>query len=81
MKPGDIINNKRPGNAGHVVIFAFWKDKASRRFEALEQNGGPKKAVVRELTLIDLETGGVTIAEYDDFAPGPYYAQRLNSLP
>lgn len=81
LMPGDAINNKRPSEIGHVVIFLLWLDKDHNRFVALEENGSHGRAVQTELTLGSHPDGGYTIKEYNNAAPGPYYAQRLNTLP
>jgi hypothetical protein len=80
LQAGDIINNKRPGNTGHVVIFVKWVDENYTSFLAYEENGGKGKAVQTTLTL--KKTGdSYTIIEYDRNAPGPYYAQTIKANP
>lgn len=78
LQPGDIVNNKRPGNKGHVVIFVRWITQT--QFVAYEENGA-YGAVQTELSLAGLTGGGRTIAEYQNLAPGPYYAQRYKGIP
>lgn len=81
IQSGDIINNKRSGNSGHVVLFVNWLDESQTRFMSYEENGGYGKATQTELTIEYLEDGGFTIKEYNDNAPGPYYAQHSPNLP
>ena len=80
LRPGDIINNKRGGNQGHVVLFVEWLDSENTNFRAYEENGGLGKAVETQLTLVE-RSGQHTILEYDSIAPGPYYAQRSIMYP
>lgn len=82
LSPGDILDNMRYGNEGHVVIFVKWIEKGVS-FEAYEENGGENynRAVATRLTLQALKTGGMTIVEYEEFAPGPYYAFRSQGIP
>lgn len=80
LQPGDIINNMRQGNSGHVVIFVRWITTGSK-FEAYEENAYYGKAVDTTLTLESLKTGGITIKEYEPYAPGPYYAYRYKNIP
>jgi hypothetical protein len=80
LQPGDIINNMRPGNSGHVVIFVRWVTTGTK-FEAYEENAYYGKAVNTTLTLESLKTGGTTIKEYEPYAPGPYYAYRYKNIP
>jgi Mg-chelatase subunit ChlD len=89
LQPGDIINNKRSGNDGHVVIFIRWRTTLST-FEAYEENADPNgdgnlsdgKAIKSILTLESLPGDQYTIKEFEDYtrAKGPYYAQRNISL-
>ena len=81
IQPGDIINNKRSGNDGHVVMFVNWIDQEYTKFTAYEENGGYGKAVQTELTIEYLSDGGFTIEEYNSNAPGPFYAQKLPNIP
>jgi len=80
LQPGDIINNMRQGNSGHVVIFVRWITTGSK-FEAYEENAYYGKAVGTTLTLESLKSGGATIKEYEPYAPGPYYAYRYKNIP
>ncbi|MBU4352978.1 MAG: hypothetical protein KJ939_07925 [Nanoarchaeota archaeon] len=88
LQPGDIIANRLSGDIGHVVIFVRWISTGSR-FEAYEENGNPDgnkntydgRAIKSILTLTRLPSGGITIAEYESFAPGPYYAYRYKNIP
>jgi hypothetical protein len=80
LQPGDIINNGRPGLIGHVVLFAGWIEYG-KKFVSYEQNGGWGKAIRSELTLTKLASGETTITEYEDYAPGPYTAQRYSKIP
>jgi hypothetical protein len=80
LLPGDIINNKRPGNSGHVVMFISWIDQAHTKFVAYEENGGYGKAVETALTLENVGSG-FTIKEYNSAAPGPYFAQTYKAAP
>lgn len=82
LAPGDILDNMRYGNQGHVVIFVRWIVKGVS-FEAYEQNGGEhySRAVATKLTLQALKSGGQTIVEYEEFAPGPYFAFRSQGIP
>lgn len=83
LQPGDIVNNMRPGNSGHVVIFVRWITTGSK-FEAYEENGYNGKAISSTLTLEPHKTNGTadgtTIKEYDPYAPGPYYAYRYKNI-
>jgi len=47
----------------------------------MEENGSQGKAVQTELHLKKMPSGGWTFVEYEPYAPGPYVAQRLDSLP
>lgn len=84
LQPGDIINNMRPGNSGHVVIFVRWATVGSK-FYAYEENGYNGIAISSTLNLENHKTNGVvdgtTIKEYEPYAPGPYYAYRYKSIP
>ena len=82
LQAGDILNNKRAGNAGHAVIFVGWADESHTTFTAYEENGGPDygKAVQTLLTLVP-EGAGHTIKEYAASAPGPWYAQTYVATP
>ncbi len=82
LAPGDILSNMRYGNEGHVVIFVKWIEKGVS-FEAYEENGGENysRAVATKLTLQALKSGGLTIVEYEEYAPGPYYAFRSQGIP
>lgn len=81
LQPGDAINNQRGGRNGHVVLFVTWLNSEHTLFLAIEENGSQGKAVQTELHLKKMPSGGWTIVEYDPYAPGPYVAQRLASLP
>lgn len=81
IQPGDIINNRRAGNDGHVVLFVRWIDEKHTKFMAYEENGGYGKAVQTELTIIYNKDKSFTIQEYNIRAPGPYYAQRSPYIP
>jgi len=81
IQPGDIINNRRAGNDGHVVVFVRWVDEKHTKFMAYEENGGYGKAVQTELTITYNEDKSFTIQEYNIKAPGPYYAQRSPYIP
>jgi hypothetical protein len=80
LQPGDIINNERPGNSGHVVMFINWIDQDHTKFVAYEENGGYGKAVQTALTLENIGSG-FTIKEYNSTAPGPYFAQTYKTVP
>lgn len=82
LSPGDIVDNLRYGDDGHLVIFVRWIEKGLT-FEAYEENGGENygSAVATVLNLQGLKGGGITISEYEPFAPGPYFAFRLYSIP
>jgi hypothetical protein len=82
LSPGDIVDNLRYGDDGHLVIFVRWIEKGLT-FEAYEENGGENynKAVATVLNLQGLKGGGITISEYEKYAPGPYFAFRLYSIP
>jgi hypothetical protein len=83
LQPGDIIDNMRPGNSGHVVIFVNWIIKGTR-FLAYEELGYKGKAISSTLNLVSHKTNGVldgtTIQEYDPYAPGPFYAYRYKNM-
>ncbi len=83
LHPGDITNNMRPGNSGHVVIFVRWITLGSR-FEAYEENGYNGKAINTTLNLEIHKTNnvvdGTTIKEYESYAPGPFYAYRYKNI-
>ena len=81
IQAGDIINNKRPGDSGHTVLFVSWIDEEHTRFNAYEENGGYGKTIQSELTIKYLNNGGFTINEYDNVAPGPFYAQISPIVP
>ena len=89
LKSGDVINNKGIDNYGHAVIFLFWLDDNHAKFASYEQNGNPDgnentndgRAKLSTYTITTLGNGSMTIREIESFAPGPYYAQRLNTLP
>jgi hypothetical protein len=82
LAPGDILDNMQYGDGGHVVIFVRWIEKGVS-FEAYEENGGVNysRAVATRLTLQALRGGGMTIVEYEEYAPGPYYAFRSQGIP
>jgi len=78
LQPGDALNNNRPGNLGHIVLFVRWLDEEHSRFEAYDMNGDDGASVHEEWTLEFRETGW-TIAQMEiTEAKGPYFAQRLN---
>lgn len=81
IQGGDIINNKRAGNSGHTVLFVGWANDEHTKFMAYEENGGYGKAIQSELTIAYLADGNFTISEYDNDAPGPYYAQVSPTVP
>jgi len=81
IQGGDIINNKRAGNSGHTVLFVSWANDDHTRFMAYEENGGYSKAIQSELTIEYLTNGSFTIKDYENDAPGPYYAQVSPNVP
>ncbi|PZU91049.1 MAG: hypothetical protein DCE90_20000 [Pseudanabaena sp.] len=77
LQPGDAINNRGIGNAGHVVLFVRWVDQSKGTFVAYEQNGGKGKAVETNLTLVDLTASGFNIREYTSpKIKTPWYLER-----
>jgi hypothetical protein len=76
LQPGDAINNRKPGNAGHVVLFVKWDDKNQGKFTAYEENGGRRKAVKTHLTLVRWGTNTWKITEYAHSATPPWYLER-----
>jgi hypothetical protein len=78
LQSGDALNNQRPNDAGHVVLFLEWLDRSAYRFRAYDMNIDPGYADEKEFTLQSTSSGW-TIAELDEFAAGPYIAQRLNT--
>lgn len=79
LQPGDALNNNRPGDYGHIVLFVSWLDAEHNRFEAYDMSYSAG-ASAREFTL-ELGDTGWTIKELDPYAQGPYYAQRLKNIP
>jgi hypothetical protein len=39
LRPGDLLINAAPGNAGHVVIFDRWADATMSSYVGYEQSG------------------------------------------
>ena len=81
LQPGDAVNNIRALTRGHVVLFVKWSNPMHTKFIAYEENCAERKAVETELTLVEMATGGYTIEEYAEQAPGPYHGQRLRAIP
>lgn len=80
LQPGDALNNQRPGSDGHIVLFVKWLDKVNHTFEAYDLNTSPGFAADKTFTLIQMgNTSDWTIKELDQYAQGPYQAQRLLS--
>lgn len=76
LQPGDIINNRGLGNAGHVVLFVRWVNQAQGRFIAYEENAYYGKAVQTTLTL-DSTFNGFNIREYTaNWITRPWYLER-----
>jgi hypothetical protein len=81
LQPADALNNKRPGNEGHIVIFVRWLDSVDKtRFEAYDMNTYPGFPSKKTFTS-QHGTNGWTIVELEPYAKGPYYAQRRKDLP
>jgi hypothetical protein len=74
LRPGDALTNAREGQAGHSVLFVAWVEDHTR-FTAYEESSIPGLAVEAKLTLVPVD-GGWTIAEYEEYAPGPYVGLR-----
>jgi hypothetical protein len=75
LAPGDILNNQRADETGHVVLFERWLNEEHTRFNAYELNRLAGLTVETQLTLVPV-AGGYTIQEYESALPGPYYPQR-----
>jgi len=76
LRPGDAINNLKPGGLGHVVMFVQWSgnwNQGKRKFVAYEENYGYRGAVQTTLTLEKFGNAW-NIPEYPDHAP--WYLQR-----
>jgi len=81
LQPADALNNKRPGDEGHIVIFVRWLDSADKtRFEAYDMNTYPGFPSKKIFTL-QQSTNGWTVVELEPYAKGPYYAQRRKDFP
>lgn len=76
LAPGDALNNKRAGAAGHVVLFVEWLNSERTIFRAYDLNTNPGFVSEKTFTLVRYEDGW-TIQELDLWAEGPYYAMRL----
>jgi len=83
LQSGDIVNNEKSGDYGHVVIFSRWLDDSHSKFEAYEENWSMGKAIISTLTLIVLDNGQYIIEEFELYtaAKGPYYAQKSKTVP
>ncbi len=83
LAPGDIINNRKPGNKGHVLMFVGWIDKEAGAFVAYELQCGwdGKKCTVGQAvqttrTLVWLsDMNGWGIEDYKP-AYNPWYLER-----
>lgn len=81
LKPGDSVNNLRPGDEGHVVMFVSWVPGTNNsKFVAMEMSRSEGKAIQMPLSLRVDEQGARFLKEYADTVPGPYVALRLNAL-
>lgn len=82
LVPGDAINNRQPGNHGHILLFVKWVDKDKGTFTAYEEQcgwDGQKcsigKAVQTTRTLVWLDNiSGWGIEEYSAY--NPWYLER-----
>lgn len=87
LQAGDIINNNKSGNFGHVVMFVSWRDDNHTQFNAYEENADPNgdgnyndgRAIqsIRTLDLDKMSEDGYPIKEFIGGADGPFYAQRI----
>ena len=79
LQPGDALNNVREEKKGHMVLFVSWFDINHTKFNAYDLNTYPGYVDKKIFTLVKTNQGW-TIKELEEFANGPYYAQRLSSL-
>jgi hypothetical protein len=80
LQPGDALNNQRPGSDGHIILFVKWIDKSNHTFTSYDLNTNPGYAAEKSFTLIQIpNSSDWTINELDQYAQGPYQAQRLIS--
>jgi hypothetical protein len=75
LQMGDVLNNKRVGSDGHIVLFAEWLNSERTLFRGFDLNTYPGYVSEKTFTLVLYEDGW-TIAELDPWADGPYSAMR-----